>query len=93
MYFEIKLIFSEGRNYVSSVGLFFSKNTDTDFWQVYHLFLLFWDNNNNNYNKKTKNKEKHKNCLICSLSTLNYMYTSHLCDLFLGCAEGYSKDG
>ena len=36
----------------------------------------------------TKTKKQRKT------QKLSYMYTSHLlCDLFLGCAEGYSKDG
>lgn len=68
---------------VSSVGLFFSKILTLIFDKFIICSYYFGTYNNNNYNKKQRKTQK-----------LSYMYTSHLlCDLFLGCAEGYSKDG
>ena len=86
MYFENKPIFSESIFIVCLQLVYF-------FLKYWHWFLTSLSFvpiilGHITTTTITKNKKQRKT------QKLSHMYTSHLlCDLFLGCAEGYSKDG
>ena len=71
--------------YVSSIGLFSSKILTLIFDKFIICSYYFGTITTTTITKNKKQRKTQK---------LSHMYTSHLlCDLFLGCAEGYSKDG